>query len=93
MVLGEAPFGQPSFHLVLMVRLTVVLVMTLMMLVTVRMSNHNGVLEVLLRKKLKISYIIIVGVRPLNVLRDILLLRSRHQHHCEYYNHNFHSYY
>ena len=32
----------------------------------------------------KESYIIIVGVWPLNVLRDILLLGSSHQHHCKH---------
>ena len=33
----------------------------------------------------KESYIIIVGVWPLNVLRDILLLGSSHQHHCKHH--------
>ena len=44
----------------------------------------------------KESYIIIVGVWPLNVLRDILLLGSSHQHHCKHTHpptlHNFRHY-
>ena len=44
----------------------------------------------------KESHIIIVGVWPLNVLRDILLLDSSHQHHCKHTHphtpHNFRHY-
>ena len=49
-----------------------------------------------LGKRKKESHIIIVGVWPLNVLRDILLLDSSHQHHCKHTHphtpHNFRHY-